>query len=88
MSGTPTERTMGLEAFVFDLLTLYRRHDCMDIDGGDMHELLVKHHLMVERRATEDDLENEWLREYGVEPGDIILVDADELTALRSQLEQ
>lgn len=87
MTDTPPQ-PMNLNAFVFDLVTLYREHDCMDMDGGDIQGMLVKHGLMIERPATEDDLEDESLRSFGVEPGDVILVYAEEFVALRSQIQE
>lgn len=61
-----------LAGFVKDLLALWSE-DYSDIDGADFQGLLVKHELVKERPATEEDCKTEWAQEYGLEPGDTML---------------
>lgn len=75
-----------IEAFVVELIADYRWHNCMDIDGGDFHELCIKHGLMVERPATAEDLADEdWAHEFGVEEGDTIVTDSPWLTEVKAR---
>jgi hypothetical protein len=50
-----------------------RSRDGLDIDGGELQELLIKHGLMVEAPATAEDCAMEWAQEWGICPGDTIL---------------
>lgn len=61
---------MDKDAFLAELIAGYWEHDCMDIDGGDFQDLLLKHGLAKEAPATEEDCKEEWALEYGYEPGD------------------
>ena len=72
---------MNLAGFVIEIVDKSR--EWMDIDGGDLQEMLEKHGIIVRQPATETDCEEEWAQEYGIEPGDTILRDAPELTSLR-----
>lgn len=58
--------------FLGDLLQSYREGDHMDLDGCDVQDLLVKHGLMYETKATEADCEEEWCMDWGCEPGDTL----------------
>ena len=61
---------MDKDAFLAELIASYWEHDCMDIDGCDFQDLLLKHGFAVEAPATEEDCKEEWALEYGYEPGD------------------
>lgn len=72
---------MNIKAFVKELVGGYREHGCLDIDGADFQELLVKHGLCIERPATKEDAATEWAQDYDIEEGDTVVVDSPELKA-------
>ena len=72
---------MDIEAFAIDLVNFWREHDCMDIDGADFQGMLVKHGLVIERPATQEDCEEEWAQEYGTEIGDPVFLNSSEFIA-------
>lgn len=74
---------MNLEAFIAELVDDYRLHGCMDIDGGDFQEMLIKHGLCVERPATVEEAGEAWCQDYDIKAGDTIVADCPELAALR-----
>ena len=51
---------------------LIRRSWTVDIDGGELQDMLVKHGILHEVPATEVDCAEDWAQEYGVELGDPI----------------
>lgn len=61
---------MNKDAFIKALVDLHGLSDFMDIDGGDMQDLYVKHGLAIERPATKQDAEAERGLEWGVCVGD------------------
>ena len=73
---------MNKDGFIADVVDLWREHACMDIDGCDFQELLIKHGLAEEVLATEADCETDWGRDYGLELGDPMLKDHAELLAM------
>jgi len=76
---------MNLEAFIVELTNLWTDHDHMDIDGADFQDMLVKHGLLLETKATAEDCETEYAQDYGVEIGDPWCVYAPELIAIRKR---
>lgn len=60
----------GALGFLGDLLLDYVDGDHMDIDGCEIQDMLKLHGLTYEHRATQDDCNEEWAREWGYEPGD------------------
>lgn len=75
---------MNINAFISEFIGSYREHGCMDMDGGDIQDMLAKHGLIIERPATEEDCASEWGQDYGVELGDTVYVDSPELAAIRA----
>ena len=71
MNMTPNEQN-ALANFAGALFDWYREGDHMDLDGCDMGDLLAKHGLMYETKATEADCEEEWCQDFGCEVGDTI----------------
>lgn len=67
--------------FVERLLKEWREHDWMDIDGGDLHEMVVSFGLYYERPITEDEAASYWFSEYGLVAGDIGTFPSPELDA-------
>ncbi len=76
---------MDKDGFIAAIVTLWREHDCMDIDGGDFQNVLVAHGLASEGPATEEDCATDWGRDYGVEVGDTVLHDHPDLAALMKE---
>lgn len=74
---------MNINAFVVDIVSLFREHDCSDIDGENFQDLMEKHGLVVRVPATEEDVKEEWAQEWGYEVGDEILAYSEEYKALR-----
>ena len=80
---------MSLDSFLVDLIDTYRQNDCGDIDGFDFAGMMEKHGVVSRRPATQADIDaDEWLQEYGTEPGDPIYVDSAELIALKERVRQ
>ena len=73
---------MNKDAFIADVVDLWKDHYCMDIDGGNFQDLMVKHGLATEVLATEADCETDWARDYGLELGDPMLKYAAELQVM------
>ncbi len=76
---------MDKDGFIAAVVALWRYHDCMDIDGASIQDLLVKHGLASEGPATEEDCATEWGQDYGIELGDIVLHDHPDLAALMKE---
>ena len=76
---------MDKDGFTAAVVALWREHDCMDIDGANFQDLLVKHGLASEGPATKEDCETDWAQEYGVELGDTVLHDHPDLLALMKE---
>jgi len=70
---------MDIKGFIGRLLDSYHENYCTDIDGGDLHEWLLRYGLCVERPATEDDMV--WAEEWDIEIGDPVVVRSPELKA-------
>ena len=80
--------TMDKDGFIVAVVALAiaaREHGCMDIDGGDLQDLLGKHGLAIESPATGEDCKGDWGQEYGVELGDTVLHYHPTLTALMKE---
>ncbi len=73
---------MDKDAFIVGVVSLWKDHACMDIDGADFQDLLVKHGLATEVPATAEDCQTEEAQEWDVEPGDLMLKYDAELMAL------
>ena len=71
-----------INGFLAALLRDYRERDWMDIDGGDLHEMLVSHGLYYERPITEEEAKEDWACEYGIEPGEVGIFPHDDIKAL------
>ncbi len=76
---------MDKDGFIAAVVRLWRAHDCIDIYSSDFQDLLVKHGLASEGPATEADCATDWGQDYGVELGDIVLHDHDDLVALMKE---
>ncbi len=72
---------MNKDAFIVAVVSLWKG-SCMDIDGEDFQDLLVKHGLATEVLATAEDCETEEAQEWDVEPGDTMLKYDAELMAM------
>ncbi len=73
---------MNKDAFIVAVVSLWKGHACMDIDGEDLQYLLVQHGLATEVLATAEDCETEEAQEWDVSPGDTMLKYDAELMAL------
>jgi hypothetical protein len=76
---------MNINAFVVELVAMYRAHDCMDIDGADFQELFVKHGLGIERPITAEEAGQVWY-EWDAEEGDLCVMDSEEFAALKQSV--
>ena len=82
--GSNSRHSMNINAFVIELFDSWSSHDWMDVDGGDLHEMAVKHGILIERPATAKDLENGW-DEWDVEIGDTISAQSEAFRVLRKE---
>ena len=73
---------MDKDGFIVAVVQLWQDGQCMDIDGGDFQDLLLKHELATEVPATAADCETEEAQDWGVEPGDLMLKYDAELLAM------
>ena len=73
---------MNKDAFIAAVVSLWRDHDCMDIEGPDFQRLLIEHGLAAEAPATIADCETDWAKDNGLEPGDLMLRYDDDLLAM------
>jgi len=76
---------MDKDGFIAALVTLWREHDCMDIDGAHFQDLLLKYGLATEGPATQEDCRTDWAQDFGVEEGDMILHTHPDLDALMKE---
>ena len=79
--------TMDKDGFVVALVKLVRDHPGMDIDGATIQELFVIYGLASEGPATEADCEEDWAKEWDIEPGDPIQTYHPDLMALMKERE-
>ena len=70
---------MDKDAFLRELLLNYYEHECLEIGGEDVHDLLLKHGFTVERPATAEECESDWAQDYGLNPGDVTAFQTQEL---------
>ena len=73
---------MNKDGFLRDLLNDYIEGDYNDVDGGTLHELLLKHGFTVERPITAAEAEEDWAREYCLHAGDVNSMRTPEMIAL------
>lgn len=73
---------MDKDGFLRALLSSYYEHDCQDIDGGDIHELLIDHGLTAEKPISTAQAKEDWALLAGLKPGDIASMPTDEMKAL------
>ena len=74
--------TMDKDGFIKAIAERWIDDQWQDIDGADFQDLCVKHGLLIERPATQQDCDSEGGQEYGVDLGDPFFVKSDELIAL------
>ena len=73
---------MNINAFCRDLIDACHKSYWGDLDGGDLHEMFIRHGLAIDRPATAEDAAEDHWAEWGIEPGGTITVWSDEFKAL------
>lgn len=68
---------MSAETLAGSLLKVFLDGDLLGLDCFDLQDLLVKHGLLYEAPATEEDCETEWAEDVGLKPGDTIYKPTD-----------
>lgn len=71
-----------INGFLKALLRDYYDRDWMDIDGGELQEMLLSHGLFYERPITDEEANESWALEYGVEPGEPGVFPHEDIKAL------
>lgn len=73
---------MDKDAFIRWIYDHWRERCWLDIDGGDLHEAMVRHGLLYERPITAEEAADERFSEWDVEAGDLGCFATDEMLAI------
>ena len=79
---------MNLEAFIAELIEKHRSWPGCDFDGGELDAMLVKYGLCIRRSASKREAEAWRKKGFLVCAGDDLIVDSDELAALRARVRE